>query len=206
MTEPKQKKIYIYTKGHVKGDKIERTEEKKENQGSKAVRWPAAVIIENALPRTIPRAILRNSHINSLWSPLWPASKPPIRCTSEVPLGPMMPDVSFARGTKWKRSDRVRYLVTLHSSGCLATLPGSEADLIKFEQEKLSLQVASQTSDWPAAKGKMVISSGLLPSPRSNPTGSRMEGKPTASRLRFMMSLSTECRGKRPTLRRQDKG
>ena len=46
------KKNYIYTKGHVKGDKIERTEEIKENQGSKAVRWPAAVIIENALPRT----------------------------------------------------------------------------------------------------------------------------------------------------------
>ena len=163
MTEPKQKKRCIYTKGHVKGDKIERTEEIKENQGSKAVRWPATVIIENALPRTIARAILWNSHIDSLWSPLWPASKPPIRCSSEVPLGPMMPDVSTARGTKWKRSDRVRYLVTLHSSACLATLPGSEADLIKFEQEKLSLQVASQTSDWPAVKGKMVIPSGLLP-------------------------------------------
>ena len=71
----------------MKGDKIERTEEIKENQGSKAVRWPAAVIIENALPRTIARAILWNSHIDSLWSPLWPASKPPIRCSSEVPPG-----------------------------------------------------------------------------------------------------------------------
>ena len=194
----------------MKGEKIERTEEIKESQGSKAVRWPAAVIIENALPRTIARAILWNSHIDSLWSPLWsplwPANKPPIRCSSEVPLGQMMPDVFTARGTKWKRSDRVRYLVTLHSSACLATLPGSEADLIKFEQEKLSLQVASQTSDWPAVKGKMVIPSGLLPSPRSSPTGSRMEGKPTASKLRFIMSLSTECRGKRPALRRQDKG
>ena len=74
MTKPKQKKyIYICTKGHVKGDKLERTEEikkekkkKKENQGSKAVRWPAAVIIENALPRTIAWAILWNSLIDSL--------------------------------------------------------------------------------------------------------------------------------------------
>ena len=68
-TKTKTKKKYIYTKGHLKGDKIERTEEIKENQGSKAVWWPAAVIIENALPRTIARAILWNSHINSLWSP-----------------------------------------------------------------------------------------------------------------------------------------
>ena len=45
-TKTKKKYIYIYTKGHVKGDKTERTEEIKENQGSKAVRWPAAVIIE----------------------------------------------------------------------------------------------------------------------------------------------------------------
>ena len=61
----KTKKKKICTKGHVKGDKIERTEEIKENQGSKAVQWPAAVIIENALPRTIARAILWNSHIDS---------------------------------------------------------------------------------------------------------------------------------------------
>ena len=30
----------------MEGDKIERTEEIKENQGSKAVWWPAAVIID----------------------------------------------------------------------------------------------------------------------------------------------------------------
>ena len=60
----------------MKGDKIERTEEIKENQGSKAVRWPAAVIIENALPRTIARAILWNSHIDSSGHPFGqPASR-----------------------------------------------------------------------------------------------------------------------------------
>ena len=48
--------------------------------------------------------------------------------------------------------------------------------------------------------------SGRLPSPRSRPTGSRTALKPADDKARLMMSFKAECRGKRPALKRQERG
>ena len=67
--------------------------------------------------------------------------------------------------------------------------------------ENESVQVASQANALPPLKGNDVTPSGLLPSPRSRPTCSRMEWRPVVSSDIFMMLLIAECRGNRPALK-----
>ena len=72
--------------------------------------------------------------------------------------------------------------------------------------ENESIQVASQANALPPLKENDVSPTGLLPSPRSRPTGSRMERRPAVSSDLFMMLLIAECRGNRPALKRHDSG
>ena len=48
--------------------------------------------------------------------------------------------------------------------------------------------------------------SGCLPCLRSRSTGSRTALKPADDKARLMMSFKAECRGKRPALKRQERG
>ena len=59
----------------------------------------------------------------------------------------------------------------------------------------MSWQVASQTSARPLFHGMIVTPSGLLPSPRQRPFGSRVAGMLMAAKERLMTSLRAEWRG-----------
>ena len=72
--------------------------------------------------------------------------------------------------------------------------------------ENESIQVASQANALPPLKGNNVTPSGLLPSTRSRPTGSRMEIRPAVSSDLLMMLLIAECRGNLPALKRYESG
>ena len=72
--------------------------------------------------------------------------------------------------------------------------------------ENESVQMASQANALPPLKGKDVTTSGLLPSPRSRPTGSRMECRPAVSSDPLMILLIAECRENRPALKRHQSG
>ena len=72
--------------------------------------------------------------------------------------------------------------------------------------ENESVQVAFQANALPPLKENDVAQSGLLPLPRSRPTGSRMEWMPAVSHDLFMMLLIAECRGNRPALKWHESG
>ena len=74
------------------------------------------------------------------------------------------------------------------------------------EGEKESTQVQSQMRHFPLEKGNTVMPSGRLPSLRSRPTISRTALKPADAKARLMMPFKEECRGKRPALKRQERG
>ena len=61
------------------------------------------------------------------------------------------------------------------SSAALDAEPGFRMVEHRLLDENESVQVASQANAVPLLKGNDVTPSGLLPSPRSRPTGSRME-------------------------------
>lgn len=162
--------------------------------------------MEVELPRTTAREIRSKSHLVSLGSPDVSADKLPIRFRVRRVRGPIAPDVSTAIGSNRYLSVRGLYFSILRSSARLAAAPGSIAESTMLPPEKVSVHVASHMSDLPPRKGKMVIPSGRLPSPRSRPTGSRCEGKPAPFKLLLRVSLRAACLGKRPALLRQDKG
>ena len=84
--------------------------------------------------------------------------------------------------------------------------PGLDAVRANIEGGKESTQVQSQLRHPPLEKGKTVMPSERLPSPRSRPTGSRTALKPADDKARLMMSFNAECRGRRPALKRQERG
>ncbi|CAH1646588.1 unnamed protein product [Spodoptera littoralis] len=70
---------------------------------------------------------------------------------------------------------------------------------------RVSTQVASHTKDLPSFQGIMDIPSGLLPSSRAKPFGSRTAGTPAMIRARRIMSLMLACRAIRPALLLHDR-
>ena len=72
--------------------------------------------------------------------------------------------------------------------------------------EDESVQVASLANALPPLKGKYVTPFGLLPSPRSRPTGSKMECRPAvSSELLIMLSIAA-CRESQSSLKRHQGG
>ena len=92
--------------------------------------------------------------------------------------GPKTPEVSIAMGSNLYLLTKSGYFALLAVSALAAACPTSIAELrIKLSLNVLT-HVASQQSDLPWLKGKMVIPSGLFPSPRLSPTGSETDGIP----------------------------
>ena len=99
----------------------------------------------------------------------------PISVKREHPADPMIPDVSIATGTNLKSATSYGYFRLFKSSAALDAEPGFRMVEYRLLAENESVQVESQANALPPLKGNDVTPSGLLPSPRSRPTGSRME-------------------------------
>ena len=78
----------------------------------------------------------------------------------------------------------------MHLYYYLAAEPASQADLFNADSAKVFPHVASQHKHFPLLKGNIVIPSGLLPSPRLRPTGSKTEGLPDVFSALKIMSLN----------------
>ena len=72
-----------------------------------------------------------------------------------------------------------------------------------WDGAKESQQVTSHARAGPLAHGVMVRPSGLLPSLRHKPRGSKVAGTLTEERVRWTMSLRAACLGSLPLLLRQ---
>ena len=127
-----------------------------------------------------------------------------IRCPNSrrkcFDLGPIIPEVSIAMGTKVNLSSSDLYFVCFEASAEQHFEPGKAADEERAEGEKVSEQVASHARHFPLANGKVVMPSGRFPSPLSRPAGSRIACIPAASSAPFTISLMALWRGKRPAL------
>ena len=104
------------------------------------------------------------------------------------------------------RSHNPSYLRFLRTSAEREADPGSVAVRANAEGGKESTQVQSKMRQIPLEKGNTVMPSGHLSSPRSRPTGLRTALKPADDKARLMMSFKAECHGKRPALKRQERG
>ena len=81
--------------------------------------------------------------------------------------------------------------------------PLEEIDML--EGERVSEQVKSQSSGKPCLQGIKDMPSGLLPSLRHTPTGSKTVGTPPDTKAQQTVSLTAACRGIWPPLRLHDK-
>ena len=80
------------------------------------------------------------------------------------------------------------YLERLLQSESAAVWPGWKGDILKLLGAHMSSQVASKTRHYLLENGKFVIPSGRLSSSRDRPVGSKIDGKPAASRARLIAS------------------
>ena len=99
----------------------------------------------------------------------------PISVKREHPAESMIPNVSTATGTNSKSASSCEYFRLFKSSAALVAEPGFILLEHRLLVENESVQVASQANALPPLKEKDATPSGLLPSPRSRPSGSRME-------------------------------
>ena len=154
--------------------------------------WLADAMIERAFPfRT---AIFRRcfSHNVSLLSSDFSEILFPISLTMTEVEGPKTPDVSMATGSNLNLLTKLGYLDLLVLSALAAAEPALMADSITELSLYVLTHVASQQRDFPLLKGKVVMPSGLFPSPRSRPIGSRSVGIPADLSARLIMSLMAE--------------
>ena len=86
-------------------------------------------------------------------------------------------------------------------AGLLAPLDGVD----KLDGARVSEQVKSQTSGKPLLHGIKVMPSGLFPSSRHAPTGSRTAGTPPDTKAKRIISLTAACHGVWPPLCLHDK-
>ena len=99
----------------------------------------------------------------------------PISVKKVHPTEPMIPDISTATGTNSKSATSREYFRFFKSSAALDADPWLKMVEHRLLVENESVQVASLANALPLLKGKDVTPSGLLPSPRSRPTGPRKE-------------------------------
>ena len=92
----------------------------------------------------------------------------------EHPVDPMIRDDSTANGINSKFISR-EYFRLFKSSTELDAEPGFKIVENRLLAENESVQAASKTNTLPPLKEKVVTPSGLLPSPQSRSTGSRIE-------------------------------
>ena len=154
--------------------------------------WLADAMIDSAFPFRI--AMLRRcfSHEVSLLSSVFSEIRFPISLTMAEVEGPKAPDVSMATGSNLNLLTRSGYLDLLALSALAAAEPALMADSITELSLYVLTHVASQQRDFPLLKGKVVMPSGLFPSPRSRPIGSRSVGIPADLSARLIMSLMAE--------------
>ena len=104
------------------------------------------------------------------------------------------------------RSHNPSYLWLLRTSAERDADPDSVAARANAEGEKESTQVQSQMRHFPIEKGNTVMPSWRFPSPRSRPTRTRTALRPADDKALLMMSFKAEFRGKRPALKRHERG
>ena len=141
------------------------------------------------------------NHDVSLLSPVFSEILFPISWSTILVDGPNTPEVSTATGSNLYLLIRSGYLVLLAFSALEAAEPTPTADPFTTLSPKVFTHVASQQRALPRLKGKVVIPSGLFPSPRSSPTGSNSVGIPADLNARLIMSFKAECRGSLPSLK-----
>ena len=117
----------------------------------------------------------------------------PISVKLEHPADPMIPDVSTATGTNSKSATSWEYFRLFKSSAAIDVETGFKMVEHRLLTENVSAQMASQANALPPLKGNDVTPSGLLPSPRSRPTGSRMKWRPAVPRDILMMLQIAAC-------------
>ena len=76
----------------------------------------------------------------------------------------------------WYDESRLLYFAIFFLSAWAATAPGSHTAELMLEGAKVSLHVASHTSNRPLDHGMMDIPFGLLPSSHDRPVGSSLDG------------------------------
>ena len=162
-------------------------------------------MIERAFPFWM--AILRCcfSHSVSLLSPVLSVILFPISWTIFLVEGPNTPEVSIAIGSNLYLWTNSGYLDLLEFSALAAACPLSIAVSLITLSPNVLTHVASQQRHLPWLKGKIVMPSGLFPSPRLSPLGSRYDGVWEDLRARKIISLMAACRGCLPSLKRQDR-
>ena len=116
--------------------------------------------------------------------------------------GPKTPEVSIATGSNLNLLTRSGYLDLLEFSAFAAAWPASIAVSFIELLAKVLTHVASQQSALPLLKGKMVMPSGFVPSPRLSPEGSNIDGVPDDLSARQTISFRAACRGSLPLLNR----
>ena len=99
----------------------------------------------------------------------------PISVRREHPAKPMIPDVSTATGAYSMFATSVGYFRLFMSLAALDAEPAFKMVVCRLLAENKSVQLASQANALPPLNRKDVIQSGLLPAPRSRPTGSIIE-------------------------------
>ena len=102
---------------------------------------------------------------------------------------PKTPMVSMATGTKWCVAANSAYLSFFFRSAWSTTAPASRTASCKWDGAKVSGQVVSQTSTRPLFHGIIVAPSGLFPSNRHIPAGSKCAETLADARDLLMMSL-----------------
>ena len=137
----------------------------------------------------------------SLFSPVFSEIRFPISKIMFLVEGPKTPEVSIATGSNLNLLTRSGYFALFEFSALPAALPASMAVSFTELSPKVFMHVASQQSTLPWLKGKIVIPSGLFPSPRLSPTGSSTDGTPADFNARQMMSFNAACRGCLPSLK-----
>ena len=140
--------------------------------------YPSPVIclardrIAKALPFCIAMFKRCFSQSVSLFSPVFSAIRLPISYIMFLVDGPKTPEVSIAMGSNLYLLTKSGYFALLAVSALAAACHSSIAELMIKLSLNVLTHVASQQSDLPWLKGKVVIPSGLFPSPRLRPTGS----------------------------------
>ena len=113
-------------------------------------------------------------------------------------------DFSIAIGSNLYLLTRSGYLVLLVFSVFAAVWPTSIAEWLIKLSAKVFMHVASQQSTLSWLKGKIVMPSGRLPSPRLIHTGTSTKGNPDAFCPQQIISFIAACLGCLPSLKWQD--
>ena len=122
---------------------------------------------------------------------------------NEIALALIGPSVSKARGIKECVLASDWYFSSFRLAAPSAAAPAVVDVDARYDSARVSVTVTSHVMQRPAFHGIWVRPSGRLPSERSNPAGSLIDGTSARISDRHTRSLSAWCRVGRPELRLQ---